>query len=96
MRAKGEGKRKVRKKIDKRRKKGEKRKSGEEEERDKLVKVKRRVRKSKIKKWVQVTNVRRTGLQFLRGVTNTKTIRAKVECKGTRYTLKTIKSLSNT
>ena len=51
-RAEGEGKRKVRKKIDKRRKKGEKRKSGEEEERDKLVKVKRRVRKSKVKKWV--------------------------------------------
>ena len=52
MRAKGEGKRKVRKKTYKRRKKGEKRKSGEEEERDQLMKVKRRVRKSKVKKWV--------------------------------------------
>ena len=72
MRAKGEGKRKVRKKTDKRRKKGEKRKSGEKEERDRI------------------------GLQFLRRVTNTKTIRAKVEFKGTRYTSKTIKSLSNT
>ena len=90
MRAKGEGKRKVRKKTYKRRKKGDKRKSGEEEERDQLMKVKRRVRKSKIKKWVQVT------CPPYRRVTNTKTIRAKIECKGTRYTSKTIKSLSNT
>ena len=52
----------MRKKIDKRRKKGEKSKSGEKEERDQFVKVNRRVRKSKIKKWVQVTNVRRIGL----------------------------------